>query len=178
VGDYALVRRQFAVFECALKKFGGDVALWVAYIRKARDEGACALVGRLYARCVRPPPPRARADDGRRALQRHPGEPALYVLTAAHELAAGAGGVEAAWTLLQGGVHMNSERAELWAELRAELVRVELSFVEGLRRGWDVLGVKVGGEAMAMDVDDEARDEVMRGAIVVIHGPWDMADVT
>jgi U3 small nucleolar RNA-associated protein 6 len=52
VGDYALVRRQFAVFERALKKFGGDVALWVAYIRKARDEGARALVGRLCARCV------------------------------------------------------------------------------------------------------------------------------
>jgi hypothetical protein len=30
VGDYALVRRQFAVFERALKKFGAGVALWVA----------------------------------------------------------------------------------------------------------------------------------------------------
>jgi U3 small nucleolar RNA-associated protein 6 len=95
-----------------------------------------------------------------RALQRHPGEPALYVLAAAHELGAGAGGVEAARTLLQRGVRMNGERAELWAEL----VRVELSFVEGLRRRWHVLGVKVGGEAM--DVDDEAREEVMQGAIV------------
>jgi hypothetical protein len=83
------------------------------------------------------------------------------VLAAAHELAAGAGGVEAARTLLQRGVRMNGERAELWAEL----VRVELSFVEGLRRRWDVLGVKVGG-GEAMDVDDEAREEVMRGAIV------------
>jgi hypothetical protein len=97
------------------------------------------------------------------------------VLAAAHELAAGAGGVEAARTLLQRGVRMNGERAELWAELWAELVRVGLSFVEGLRRRWDVLGVKVGGEAMAMDVDDEARDEVMRGAIVVIHGTWPMS---
>jgi hypothetical protein len=50
---------------------------------------------------------------GRRALQRHPGEPALYVLAAAHELAAGAGGVEAARTLLQRGVRMNGERAQL-----------------------------------------------------------------
>jgi hypothetical protein len=58
VGDYALVRRQFAVFERALKKFGADVALWVAYIRKAQDEGARALIGRLCARCV-PLVPRA-----------------------------------------------------------------------------------------------------------------------
>jgi U3 small nucleolar RNA-associated protein 6 len=61
VGDYELVRRQFAVFEHALKKFGADVALWVASIRKARDEGARALVGGLCARRVLSLPPHAKA---------------------------------------------------------------------------------------------------------------------
>jgi hypothetical protein len=60
------------------------------------------------------------------------------------------------------------------AELWAEPLRVELSFVEDLLHYWDVPGVTTGGGAM--DVDDEAREEVMRGAIVVIHG--NMAGVT
>jgi hypothetical protein len=61
--------------------------------------------------------------DGRRALQRHPRKSALHVLAVTHELGADVGGVEAARTLLQRG-------AEFWAEP----VRVELSFVEDLRR--------------------------------------------
>jgi hypothetical protein len=53
-------------------------------------------------------------------------------------------------------------------------VHVELSFVEDLLHYWDVPGITTGGEAM--DVDEEAREEVMRRAIVVIHG--NMAGVT
>jgi hypothetical protein len=60
------------------------------------------------------------------------------------------------------------------AELWAELVRVEPPFVESLIHHWDVPGVTTGGEEM--DVDNEARKEVMRRAIVVIHG--NMAGVT
>jgi hypothetical protein len=92
------------------------------------------------------------------------------MLTPTHELGADAGSVEAARTLLQRDVRVNGERAEFWAEL----VRVEPPFVEGLLHHWDVPGVTTGGEAM--DVDDEAREEVMRRAIVVIDG--NMAGVT
>jgi hypothetical protein len=52
-------------------------------------------------------------------------------------------------------------------------VRVELSFVEDLLH-WDVYGVTTDGEAM--NVDDDARKEVMRKAVVVIHG--NMAGIT
>lgn len=50
VSDYALVRRQFHIFERALKKFKGDIGLWIQYIQVAKEEGARTLVGRITAR--------------------------------------------------------------------------------------------------------------------------------
>lgn len=55
VSDYALVRRQFQIFERALKKFKGDVGLWIQYIQLAKKEGARALVGRITARSASNP---------------------------------------------------------------------------------------------------------------------------
>ena len=52
ISDYALVRRQFHIFERAVKKFKSDVGLWVQYIEVAKREKADALVGRIIARCV------------------------------------------------------------------------------------------------------------------------------
>jgi len=51
ISDYALVQRQFQIFERAVNKFKSDVALWVQYIEVAKKEGARALVGRITARC-------------------------------------------------------------------------------------------------------------------------------
>lgn len=55
ISDYALVRRQFHIFERALKKFKSDVGLWIQYVMVAKREGARALVGRITARCVQTP---------------------------------------------------------------------------------------------------------------------------
>lgn len=52
ISDYALVRRQFHIFERALKKFKSDVGLWIQYIELAKKEGARSLVGRISARFV------------------------------------------------------------------------------------------------------------------------------
>ncbi len=57
VSDFALVKRQFHIFERALKKFKSDVALWIEYIHLAKKEGARSLVGRISARFVRTAPP-------------------------------------------------------------------------------------------------------------------------
>ncbi|KAI0645423.1 U3 small nucleolar RNA-associated protein 6-domain-containing protein [Trametes meyenii] len=182
VSDYALVKRQFQIFERALKKFKGDVGLWIQYIQIAKKEGARALVGRITAR----------------ALQLHPNVPALYVLAASHELEHLS--PSAARALLQRGLRLNSDSIEMWREY----VRMELNFVESLRRRWSVLGIDVKGkgkesgptktsgrhnptdsaeesgledgrgeEAEGMQVDEEelgedeaARKEIMGGAIV------------
>jgi hypothetical protein len=48
-----------------------------------------------------------------------------------------------------------------------EYVKMELGFIESLRRRWDVLGIKNGGEAPGENVDDkDAQKEIMEGAIV------------
>ncbi|KAI8975808.1 U3 small nucleolar RNA-associated protein 6-domain-containing protein [Trametes punicea] len=129
VSDYALVRRQFQIFERALKKFKGDVGLWIQYIQVAKREGARALVGRITAR----------------ALQLHPNVPALYVLAASHELEHLS--PSAARALLQRGLRLNSDSVEMWREY----VRMEMNFVESLRRRWSVLGVDVKGKGKETD---------------------------
>ncbi|TDL26211.1 hypothetical protein BD410DRAFT_716636 [Rickenella mellea] len=165
ISDYALVRRQFHIFERALKKFKGDIGLWIQYLQVAKREGARALVGRISAR----------------ALQLHPNSPALYILAASHELQHLS--PTSARTLLQRGIRLNPESVDLWREY----VKMELGFVESLRRRWEVLGldetkdekgatqnreaaVETDGPS-AMDADgadesEEARKEVMDGAIV------------
>ncbi|KAI0743827.1 U3 small nucleolar RNA-associated protein 6-domain-containing protein [Daedaleopsis nitida] len=124
VSDYALVRRQFQIFERALKKFKGDVGLWIQYIHVAKKEGARALVGRITAR----------------ALQLHPNVPALYVLAASHELDHLS--TSAARALLQRGLRLNADSVDMWREY----VRMEMGFVESLRRRWSVLGIDVKGK--------------------------------
>ncbi|KAH9485258.1 U3 small nucleolar RNA-associated protein 6 [Psilocybe cubensis] len=170
VSDYALVRRQFHIFERAVKKFKSDVGLWVQYIEVAKREGARALVGRITAR----------------ALQLHPNKPALFIIAASHELDQHS--PSAARVLMQRGIRLNPESLEMWKEY----VKMELGFIESLRRRWDVLGIKLGakeeekedaselivGEGISeKEVDktaemdgeyekEEARRKVMDGAIV------------
>lgn len=50
VSDYAIVRRVFHIFERAVRKFKGDVGLWMEYIRVAEKAGAKALAGKITAR--------------------------------------------------------------------------------------------------------------------------------
>ncbi|KAH7926525.1 hypothetical protein BV22DRAFT_1008879 [Leucogyrophana mollusca] len=135
ISDYALVRRQFQIFERALKKFKSDVGLWVQYIQVAKREGARALVGRITAR----------------ALQLHPNTPSLYILAASHELAHHS--PSAARSLLQRGLRLNADSIEMWREY----IRMEMGFVEGLRRRWNVLGI-TSGEGMAVSTQEKPME--------------------
>ncbi|KAG6821051.1 hypothetical protein H0H93_007941 [Arthromyces matolae] len=119
ISDYALVRRQFHIFERAIRKFKADVGLWIQYIQVAQREGARALVGRISAR----------------ALQLHPTQPSLYIIAASHEL--NHQSPSSARSLLQRGIRLNDESIELWREY----VKMELGFIESLRRRWEVLGI-------------------------------------
>jgi U3 small nucleolar RNA-associated protein 6 len=129
ISDHALTRRQFHIFERALRKFKSDVFLWLQYLRVAQRAGARALAGRIAAR----------------AVQLHPRTPALYVLAAAHELAHG--GMGAARVLLQRGLRLNAGSVEMWREY----VRLELGFVESVRRRWDLLGIALAGGSSEAD---------------------------
>lgn len=168
ISDYALVRRQFQIFERALKKFKSDVGLWIQYIQVAKREGARSLVGRITAR----------------ALQLHPRTPALYIIAASHEL--NHMSPSAARALLQRGLRLNADSVDMWREY----VRMELGFVEGMKRRWTVLGIHEEGHPVAEaetttaekdtapltpeeiaaekggDEGERARQAIMDGAIV------------
>jgi U3 small nucleolar RNA-associated protein 6 len=127
ISDYALVRRQFQIFERALKKFKSDVGLWIQYIQVAKREGARSLVGRITAR----------------ALQLHPRTPALYIIAASHEL--NHMSPSAARALLQRGLRLNADSIDMWREY----VRMEMGFVEGMKRRWTVLGIHEEGHPIS-----------------------------
>lgn len=91
------------------------------------------------------------------------------MLAASHELTHLA--PAAARTLLQRGLRLNGESVELWREY----ARMELGYVERLRRRWDKLGARSradpdpDADTHAMDEADEgeaARRLVLEGAIV------------
>ncbi|KAI6106108.1 hypothetical protein EDD16DRAFT_1631406 [Pisolithus croceorrhizus] len=140
ISDYALVRRQFHIFERALRRFKADVGLWIQYIQVAKRAGARGLVGRITAR----------------ALQLHPNVPSLYVPSAAR-------------ALLQRGLRLNAHSIDLWREY----VRMELHFIEGMRRRINS-EKKLRGEtpdeivaaAKGGDQGEAARRAIMEGAIV------------
>ncbi|KAJ7251806.1 U3 small nucleolar RNA-associated protein 6-domain-containing protein [Mycena haematopus] len=156
-----IVSTQASISDYALK-FKADVGLWIQYIDLAKREGAHTLVGRVVAR----------------AILMHPDNTALYIIAAAHELEHGS--PSAARTLLQRGIRINPTSVDMWREY----VRMELVFIENLRRRWDVLGldqekgkgrevedVHAVADSQALLAEDadagaEARAAIMDGAIV------------
>jgi U3 small nucleolar RNA-associated protein 6 len=108
-----------------------------------------------------------------RALQLHPTAPPLFILASAHELDQLS--PSSSRSLLQRGLRLNPESIELWTEY----LKMELTYIESLRRRWAVLGVDVAadtegkkgdGETGAPPPDDEldeSRRQVMQGAIVL-----------
>jgi hypothetical protein len=142
VSDYGLVRRQFRIFERALKKFKDDIGLWIEYISVAKKEGAKTLAGRLIGR----------------AIQMHPTTASLYILGASHELEQQA--PSAARTLLQRGLRLNRTSVDLWREY----VKMEIEFVSLVQKRWSVLGI--GASESDGPGEDGARSAILQGAIV------------
>jgi U3 small nucleolar RNA-associated protein 6 len=120
----------------------------------AKREGARMLAGRILAR----------------ALQLHTSTPMFYILAASEEL--NNLSPSTARTLLQRGIRLNPDSIELWREH----VRLELGFIESLRRRWKLLGVdmttdenKVADPSLGNDAeltDVAARNRILGGALV------------
>lgn len=94
------------------------------------------------------------------ALQLHPHVPSFYILAASHELSHMS--PSAARSLLQRGLRLNSDSVDMWKEY----IRMELGFIEGMRRRWNVLGINTKEDERAqvgkgiepdidMDVDEQ-----------------------
>ena len=94
------------------------------------------------------------------ALQLHPHVPSFYILAASHELSHMS--PSAARSLLQRGLRLNSDSVDMWREY----IRMELGFIEGMRRRWNVLGINTKEDEEAQvsksveaDMDMDGIDE-------------------
>lgn len=78
-----------------------------------------------------------------RALKLHPTTILFYTLAAQHEL--NQGSPSAARNILQRGIRLNPENVEIWDAY----VKMELGWVEMLRRRWERLGIAIAVDTTA-----------------------------
>lgn len=155
MSNYAIVKRVFQIFERAIRKFKGDAGLWMEYIRVAERVGAKALVGKITARWVSVAKRRKGYLSIRRAIQMHPTESWLYVMSANGEMKIG--NMSGARTMMERGIRMNPKGERLWVEW----IRLEMGYIQHLKEK----GV-------------EDSNQVIRGGIVeaiikkAIKGGW------
>ncbi|KAJ9102915.1 hypothetical protein QFC20_004881 [Naganishia adeliensis] len=151
VSSYSIVRRVLYILRRATDKFPYDLGVWMAYIDYARSEGMTKVV--LQGLTT--------------ALQLHPRNAALYILLSQHYLdptsptsstsprrAHPNFAIEnvspARKTLLLGLRLMPSDR-DLWREY----IKLEIGWVEALRRRWKVLGIDLAGGEGAEKMDED-----------------------
>jgi len=97
-GKFSCVKHIHFIFDRAVKKFRGDIDLWLEWIAYAKSEMSSKVLSKIFAR----------------ALQLHPRNAKLWVHAAAYEW--DMGNVTASRTLLQRGIRLNSKAEELWRE--------------------------------------------------------------
>ncbi|BEI89356.1 uncharacterized protein CcaverHIS019_0207180 [Cutaneotrichosporon cavernicola] len=188
---YSLPRRTLYILKRATTKFPGDLAVWLAYVEYAAHQGMTKIVAKGLTL----------------ALQHHPLSPTLYLLLAHHHLHPGdplpraaipsssanpldlpqrregtstfsLEGTGPARTTLLLGLRVLSKSHTLWQEY----AKLELGWVEGLRRRWRVLGLTENKESVDFDGDvdalvggdgafgpegEDARRAILSGQLVV-----------
>ncbi|RSH93825.1 U3 snoRNP protein [Saitozyma podzolica] len=193
---FSLPRRVLYILKRATQKFPGDLAVWLAYVEYASREGMRKVVAKGL----------------NSALQHHPLSPTLYLLSSYHHLHPSSPfprsaipstsnldlpstseendtgfaleGTQPARTTLLLGLRMVPGSRDLWTEY----VKLELGWVEALRRRWRVLGIKnelasstsrsevdfegdpealIGGEGAFGPEGEEARKAILAGQLVV-----------
>jgi hypothetical protein len=127
---FSCVKHIHFIFDRAVKKFRGDIALWLEWIDYAKSEQSSKVLSKIFAR----------------ALQLHPRNAQLWVHAAAYEW--DSGNVTASRTLLQRGIRLNNKSADLWREY----FRMEVLFTARLAERRRVLGLGKGAKAPAAEV--------------------------
>lgn len=191
---YSIPRRTLYILKRATAKFPGDLAVWLAYVEYAAREGMTKVVAKGL----------------NSALQHHPLSPTLYLLLSYHHLHPGAPlprssipstsqldlpsarddepatsafaleGTQPARTTLLLGLRVLPASHTLWREY----VKLELGWVEALRRRWHVLGINMenkstdkefdgdaaalaGGDGAFGEEGEEARRAILSGQLVI-----------
>ncbi|KAK1925110.1 U3 small nucleolar RNA-associated protein 6-domain-containing protein [Papiliotrema laurentii] len=189
--SYSLPRRAIYILKRATVKFPGDLAVWLAYVEYASREGMRKIVSKGLTL----------------ALQHHPLSPTLYLLLSYHHLHPNSPfprevipsastldlpstssskdtgfsleGTAAARTQLLLGLRLIPDSEILWMEY----IKLELGWVEALRRRWNVLGINdaidspdsnevnaermTGGEGSFGPDGEDARKSILAGQLVL-----------
>jgi U3 small nucleolar RNA-associated protein 6 len=113
ISDHSGLRRIFLLFERALKKFGGDIRLWVQYLDYAKRTGSNVVMTRGIAR----------------AIQLHPLQVGFWIMAAQWEFETN-GNMNSARILLQRALRLNGNSEKLWIEY----YKLEWLYVEKIKK--------------------------------------------
>eukprot|EP00898_Chlorokybus_atmophyticus_P002219 jgi/Chlat1/2999/Chrsp2S04709 len=128
--DHAAVKRIHYIFERTLRKFKGDLSLWLKYFAFCKSHDGNRQVANLTMLVV------ALQKATTKALRLHPTVPGLWVYAAQWEFEHNAN-IKAARALMQRGLRMCPKSETLWHEY----FRMELLYLQKLRTRRAVLGV-------------------------------------
>ncbi|WWC60838.1 uncharacterized protein I303_103414 [Kwoniella dejecticola CBS 10117] len=191
--SFSLPRRALYILKRATGKFPSDLSTWLAYVEYASREGMRKIVGKGL----------------NNALQHHPTSPTLYLLQTYYHLHPGSPfpreaipstskldlpsasatqppgfaieGIDPARTTLLLGLRLLPQSRDLWREY----IKLELGWVEALRRRWALLGITEtldpkdaegydgdinalkGGEGDFGPEGEDARKAILAGQLVV-----------
>ena len=142
--DEAILNRVHSLFRAAIKRFQGDVSLWLTYIEFCKEKRNHAMVSRTFSDLL--------------AIHNH--DPALWIMAAQWELEENKD-AETARSLLQRGLRFLAESTTLWKEY----LRMELIHVETMRKRMLTLTAAAdeGAAAAAAGSDD---DPILSGKII------------
>jgi U3 small nucleolar RNA-associated protein 6 len=153
LADHCIVRRTHFIFERALRKFRGDLALWSRWLKFCQESKSTRQMSRVLTR----------------ALQLHPNCDSLWTYAAAWEFEFNANAV-AARALMQRGIRMCKDAPSLWHEY----FRMELLYAARLVARRQVLGLTIennisdGGAAATSTDQDAAAALVLKGAVAKV----------
>lgn len=140
--DLAIQQRIHMLFNRYLRKFHGDLSLWVQYIDFCkRAKGGNKVLSKVFARC----------------LQIHPREQAIWIEAAKFEFEEN-GNIDGSRVMLHRALRLNEQSKELWVEY----LRLEFLFIRKMMARRQVLGLP---EDQALDQDKQA---VFQGAIPLV----------
>ena len=133
--DGSIKLRIHYLYERALRRFKGNLSLWLQYLEHCKRVGATKRLGKALARC----------------LKLHPRAPEVWCYAADIEVEAN-GNVEGARTLLQKALRLNPKCEPLWHELFG----LELHFANRLYERRKALGI-------TGKVDEDFKNEDRNG---------------
>eukprot|EP00128_Syssomonas_multiformis_P009774 Colp12_sorted_trinity150504_noHs@5056 len=143
--EYALVRRLHFIFSRALKKFKGDVKLWLQYIEFCKRSESSKLLSKTFAA----------------ALQYHPLNAGLWILAAKWEYDTNAN-IKAARVLIQRGIRLIPENRKLWHEYH----KLELLYLEKIQKRRELLtGTSTANSIDLPKLDEEKEEEAAEDVI-------------